>query len=259
MPRLGNRVPKYRLHKQSGQAIVTVNGRDFLLGLHGTKASKLEYRGLIAGWLSAGRSRSYGAPEHVVSITELVVDYVEYVKAYYGIGPNSELHRVTPAVRPLRALYGRSPAGEVGPLPFKAVRQKVLGPADDAQVDATLAHLPDVIADMVRIQRLTGMRPCEICIMRPCDIDRAGEGWGYRPRSHKTEHCGHKRVIFIGPQAQSILLRYLARDPEAHCFRPVDSEAKRLAVRNANRKTPLCCGNTRGTNRKRSPQRSAGG
>jgi hypothetical protein len=33
MPRLRTGVPKYRKHKQSGQAIVTLNGRDYLLGL----------------------------------------------------------------------------------------------------------------------------------------------------------------------------------------------------------------------------------
>jgi len=82
--------------------------------------------------------------------------------------------------------------------------------------------------------------------------------WEYTPESHKTEHHGHKRVIFIGPQTQAVLLRYLARDPEAHCFWPVDSEAKRLAIRHINRKTPLSCGNTIGTNRKRRPKRSAG-
>jgi hypothetical protein len=33
MPRLtNNRVPSYRLHKQSGQAIVTLGGKDHLLG-----------------------------------------------------------------------------------------------------------------------------------------------------------------------------------------------------------------------------------
>jgi hypothetical protein len=32
--------PVYRLHKQSGQAIVTLNGRDVLLGKHGSAASK---------------------------------------------------------------------------------------------------------------------------------------------------------------------------------------------------------------------------
>jgi hypothetical protein len=32
-------------------------------------------------------------------------------------------------------------------------------PVDDEVVEATLPHLPEVVADMVRIQRLTGMRP----------------------------------------------------------------------------------------------------
>src|SRR5262249_6539691 len=62
------------------------------------------------------------------------------------------------------------------------------------------------------------------------------------------------RIIYIGPQAQGILLRYLARDAAAYCFRPCDSEAKRRAARHANRKTPLSCGNKPGTNRKTKPQ-----
>lgn len=32
MPRLKNRLPSYRRHKQSGQEIVTLSGQDFLLG-----------------------------------------------------------------------------------------------------------------------------------------------------------------------------------------------------------------------------------
>jgi hypothetical protein len=43
MPRLTQSVPKHRLHRQSRQAIVTINGRDHLLGPHETKASKVEY------------------------------------------------------------------------------------------------------------------------------------------------------------------------------------------------------------------------
>ena len=42
---------------------------------------------------------------------------------------------------------------------------------------ATLEHLPQVVADMVRLQRLIGARPAEMCIMRPCDIDRSSEVW----------------------------------------------------------------------------------
>ena len=78
------------------------------------------------------------------------------------------------------------------------------------------------------------------------------------PKSHKTQHHGKERIIYIGPQAQGVLLRYLARDAAAYCFRPCDSEAKRLAARHAARKTPLSCGNKPGTNRKAKPKRKAG-
>ena len=44
MPRYVNAVPKYRKHRASGQAIVTIHGRDHYLGPHGTKASRLALR-----------------------------------------------------------------------------------------------------------------------------------------------------------------------------------------------------------------------
>ncbi len=37
MPILKNAVPKYRKHRATGQAVVTLNGRDFYLGPHGTQ------------------------------------------------------------------------------------------------------------------------------------------------------------------------------------------------------------------------------
>ena len=114
------------------------------------------------------------------------------------------------------------------------------------------------MADMVQLQRLTGMRPAELCIVRPVDLDRTSETWLYRPHKHKTQHHGRDRVIPLGPKAQVILVKYLARDAEAFCFRPVDSEAKRRAAQNADRKTPLSCGNRPGTNRVRRPNRIPG-
>ena len=53
------RPPSYRLHKQSGQAIVTLNGRDHLLGRHGTPESKDKYNRLIAEWIAAFPAKSY--------------------------------------------------------------------------------------------------------------------------------------------------------------------------------------------------------
>jgi integrase len=131
-------------------------------------------------------------------------------------------------------------------------------PVDDATVHATLRLMPPVVADMARFQRLTGCRPAEVCALRPCDIDQSGDVWQYRPQSHKTEHFGRQRVIFIGPRSQTILSHYLARAATAYCFRPAESEAKRRAAQHAARRTTLSYGNRPGTNRVRRPKQQPG-
>lgn len=111
---------------------------------------------------------------------------------------------------------GRTAARETAPV----------SPVDPATVDATLPHLPEVVASMVRFQRLTGCRPGEVCAMRPRDISRDGDVWEYRPESHKTEHHSRGRVIPIGPRAQAILRPYLLRDADEYCFKPAESVQK---------------------------------
>jgi integrase len=118
-----------------------------------------------------------------------------------------------------------------------AKESKPVLPVSDELVDATLPYLPAVVADMVRFQRLTGARPGEVCQIRPCDVDRSGEVWEYRPQSHKMEHHGRQRVIYIGPKAQAILSPYLLRAQDAHCFSPTESVRKREIEMRASRKT----------------------
>lgn len=95
-------------------------------------------------------------------------------------------------------------------------------------------------------------------MIRPCDVDMAGPIWAYRPASHKTEHHGRQRTIFIGPRGQDILRRYLLRDKQTFCFCPAEAERHRRAEAHANRKTPIGYGNRPGTNRKAKPVRPAG-
>ena len=128
-------------------------------------------------------------------------------------------------------------------------------PVADEVVEATLAFLPSTVADMVRLQRLSGCRPGEVCGIRPCDVERSTEAWVYTPATHKTEHLDKARTIYFGPRAQDVLRPYLLRPAEQRCFSPADSERKRLAELHAKRKTPLSCGNRPGTNRKTRPKR----
>jgi integrase len=82
-------------------------------------------------------------------------------------------------------------------------------PVADSVVEATLNALPPSLAAMVRLQRLTGMRPGEVCAMTWAEIDRSGEVWVYEPREHKTAHHGHRRRIMLGPRAQGILAPFV--------------------------------------------------
>lgn len=114
-------------------------------------------------------------------------------------------------------------------------------PVHDAVIDATIKHLPRIVADMVRIQRLTGTRPGEVCRMRPCDIDRRGKVWEYRPFKYKTEYLDDDadKVIPLGPKAQAILRWYLDRPADAFCFSPQESEGERHREMRSRRKSKV--------------------
>ena len=47
-----NQVPSYRLHKQSGQAVVTLDGKDYLLGTYNSATSKRAYQRLTTEWFA---------------------------------------------------------------------------------------------------------------------------------------------------------------------------------------------------------------
>jgi integrase len=136
-------------------------------------------------------------------------------------------HNSLKTVEPLRK--GRTIAPELPPIK----------PVDDAVVEATLPFLPEIVADMVRFQRLTGTRPGEVCGLRPMDIDRSEPLWKWRPPEHKTSWREKDRVIIIGPRAQQILRPYLLRDAAAHCFSPAEAERRRSQLRRLARKSPL--------------------
>ena len=308
------RVPSYRRHRPSGQAVVTLNGRDSYLGKWNTKASRAEYDRLIGEWLAAGRNLRQAGVD--LTVNELARDYWHFAKGYYRKDgrPTGTLDAIRVAMRLLRNTYGTTLAKDFGPLALESLQLRLVRegfsrntvnaiiatirrafrwgvakeivsplvyqglaalpglrmgrstarepepvrPVRDEVVDATRSHLPAAVADMVRFERLTGCRPDEVCIIRPCDVDMSQDVWIYRPESHKAEHHGRERIIAIGPKAQDVLRPYLLRSKETYCFVPAESERKRRAERHAQRVTPLSCGNRPGTNRKRRPKRSAG-
>ncbi|MFO0906315.1 MAG: site-specific integrase [Pirellulales bacterium] len=174
-------------------------------------------------------------------------DMVHRIRRMFAWAVENELVDVTvhEALRRVACLrVGRTEARE---------SERIL-PVSVATVNATLPHLPQVVADMVRLQLATGARPGEICQLRPQDVDRSTEPWLYRPAHHKTAHRGKERRIYIGPEGQAILSPYLDRKPHEFCFSPAESiQAKRDAA-HLRRRLPLTHGNRPGTNRKVAPR-----
>jgi len=121
-----SRVPSYRRHKASGQAGVTLNGREIYLGKWGTKASKAEYDRLIGQWLGSGRSLPHG--DEGVTIAELALAYWRFAKRYYCKDgkPTSALDGVRQTLRHLRGLFGSTPVTRFGPRSLMAIRQLLL-------------------------------------------------------------------------------------------------------------------------------------
>lgn len=307
------RIPSYRKHKASGQALVTILGKDHYLGPHGSRASHLLYDRLLSEYLATGRKLIEPAGGHSITVVEVLAAYLKFAKTYYlkeGKATN-ELDALRIIVNDAGGLYGNAPASEFGPKALKVVRQQWLDrgqarrtinknmrrltrifkwaaseeiisatvyqalitvpglklgrttapetppvmPVENAIVEKTMPYLRPIVRDMVRLQLLTGMRPGEICKLRPCDIDRSGDVWEYKPRSHKTEHHGRSRIVFIGPEAQALLTPYLLRDAKLPCFSPAESMAVFFEVKHQARVTPMSCGNRPGTNRKKKPKK----
>lgn len=109
-------------------------------------------------------------------------------------------------------------------------------PVPDEWVDATLKFLSPVVADMVRVQRLTGMRPGSVTIMRGCDIDTSGRTWFYTPLDHKTRYLERDLRVPIGPKARAIIRRYLRRSPQVFLFSPIEADEWRRNQRAAHPK-----------------------
>jgi len=322
MPRLLNQPPKYRLHKPTGQAVVSIFRRQVYLGKHGSPESHQRYEQEIANWrrslarMSTDRNNGAAGDSPVapaidvktlrerreagqpISLNELILVYLKHARQYYRKNGQEtrEAGQITEVLRFLRKHHGRVRAEKLGPVLFKelregmvreldwsrkhtnkqasrlvrmfkwAVENELASPdshaalaavaglkkgrtdaretdavacVDDAVVDATIKHLPELISDMVRLQRLTGARPGEICSLKPKDIDRSSNIWVYIPAVHKNEHHNQERVVMIGPKAQEILRPYLLRPADAFCFTPKESEQRRFEKLAAERTTPL--------------------
>ncbi len=315
-------LPKYRHFRPKNLAVVRIDGRDVYLGKYDSPESREKYRRVLAEWLAGSGPPLPKAPSTppdespAPSVAEMVLAYWGHAQIHYRRpdgSPAGELDNLRLALRPLRELYGMTPARDFGPKALKVIRQamvdsglcrrtanqrvsrivrafrwavenelippavhhglkavaglkagrsgaresKRIRPVDDARVDAVEPHVSRQVWAIIQMQRMTGMRSGEVCIMRTGDLDRSGPVWIFTPTEHKTAHHGHARTVFIGPRAQEVLRPWLRADPSAYLFRPREAEEERRAEARKNRRTPLTP-SQRARTRKAKPRKTPG-
>jgi len=221
MPRLTKKHPAYRLHKASGQAVVTMGGRDIYVGPFGTPESESAYDLAISRWLANGRRSTpppttpppSGASDAAtiadLTVSELLVLFLDSARDHYRRRDGSfapEFDNLLLAIKPLKAQFGSVPAKE-----FRRLKL----------------------------------------------FDRSGDSWKYEPSRHKTARHGKTRSVFFGPQAREILRTWLRANADEFLFQPLEAKEEHLAERKRNRKRPLTP-SQRARKRKARPRKAPG-
>jgi integrase len=116
------RTPKYRLHRASGRAVVSLDGRDVYLGKHGSPESRAEYDRVIGEWLARGRRPPTDERAHVL-LKEVILGYFEDCRQKF---PEVEVVKIRDALKAVRTLYGERPAAEFNAMAYGAVRQAMI-------------------------------------------------------------------------------------------------------------------------------------
>lgn len=120
-------------------------------------------------------------------------------------------------------------------------------------VNATIAAMAPTLAAMVQLQRFTGMRPGEVCIMKAKDVETDGEPWTYTLSHDKTDYrraVGDLRSIPLGKRAQCVLSPFLEhKEGDEYLFSPFDAQQERAAEKRIARTTPITAQTIRRDNR----------
>lgn len=199
-----------------------------------------QFKAVRTWWINRGCSRQY-VNKQMKRIMRIIKWLVQEGKM------DATIHHALKCIDPLRR--GRSEAPETS----------AIVPVEDAVVNLTLPHMTDVVASMVKFQRLTGARPGEVCSLKPCMVQKSlVDVWEIHLEQHKTSWRGKTRTIYVGPQAQRVLEPFLARALDAFCFSAAESAQQHRQRKHKQRITPLSCGNKPGTNVVRRPAKKAG-
>ncbi len=134
------KIPKYCLHKATGQAYVNHDGQRLYLGLHGTADSEERYRRFVRE-LTNHSLPATTRPGKSICVVELGNVYRKFAEEYFQNSPAS-MDRIRICLRLLRDDYGRVPVDEFGPKCLQAIQRSM---AENGKVRTYINHLAGTI------------------------------------------------------------------------------------------------------------------
>ena len=133
MPTPNQHLPKYRHYKPKDLGVVRIDGRDIYLGRYNSPESREQYNRVIAEWLTTGSTPKSAASKAAdlggPTVNEIILGFLKTHDQHYRRAdgtPTGELSNFRDSLRPLKQLYGTTPAKDFSPKKLKAVRQSSL-------------------------------------------------------------------------------------------------------------------------------------
>ncbi|HNR30967.1 MAG TPA: tyrosine-type recombinase/integrase [Candidatus Hydrogenedentes bacterium] len=118
------RLPKFRIHKATGQGYVELNRRRVYLGKADNPATLQAYHAKVAEWLASGCQAA--APASAITISEVAAEYLKHATVYFRRKDGTPTSQITIVQRVLKdwvGLYGSIAASDFGPLKLRALRE----------------------------------------------------------------------------------------------------------------------------------------
>jgi hypothetical protein len=119
------RLPKYCRHKGTGQAYVTLKGREVYLGCYNSPKSRERYDRLILEW----RQEHDHTECYSLTVGQLCMEFLGFAAEYYRSEdgePTTELQGFRYSLKPLCEMYRTVSVSEFGPRKLDAVRDGLI-------------------------------------------------------------------------------------------------------------------------------------
>ena len=205
------KMPTYSLHKASGNARVWLAGRNFYLGPYDSPESRLKYAELLKQHLTGTLIDpivANGPEDTGPTIHEICAAYILHAQTYYRKNGKvtAEYHCITSAMRPLKNLFGDSPAKDFDSVCLRIVRQKMIDSEEWCRdyINKSLARVVRIFRHAAKTKLVPAATLTELELVEPLEAGRTSAP-DYTPRSEVPQDTIDKIRMKVDPMTRDMI------------------------------------------------------